>query len=339
MYSTAYLRSYNMARTTADDASPMTAPRVLYATPKGEAFLGDAIQVLRQLKAGSVNLVVTSPPYALHFKKAYGNASQSEYVKWFLPFAKEIFRVLKDDGSFVLNIGGSWTPGQPTRSIYQYRLLVELIDAIGFHLAQECYWYNPAKMPVPAEWVTVRRVRVKDSVEHVWWLSKTPNPKANNRKVLKPYSKDMLRLNKRGVRETVRPSGHVINKSWTALDNGGSIPSNVIGHGDDAATAEDMMIFGNNTANDVYTKRCKELGITIHPARFPSYLPKFFIDLLTDENDLVVDPFAGSNTTGAVCEHSNRRWIACDLVEEYLESSIFRFDAVKRPKAKGAKSA
>lgn len=318
-----------MASPTASKSQAAAQPKLFYSTEFGEAYQGDAMLLLKEMKESSVNLVVTSPPYALHFKKAYGNASQDEYVKWFLPFAEQIFRVLKDDGSFVLNIGGSWTPGSPTRSIYQYRLLVDLIDRLGFHLAQECYWYNPAKMPVPAEWVTVRRVRVKDSVEHVWWLSKTKCPKADNRKVLKPYSKDMLRLNKRGVRETVRPSGHVINKSWTGIDNGGSIPANVLGY-DDADMAEDMMVFGNNAANDVYTKKCKEAGLTIHPARFPSYLPKFFIDMLTEEGDVVVDPFAGSNTTGAVCEQSRRKWVACDLVEEYLDASVFRFDKVRR---------
>ena len=155
-------------------------------------------------------------------------SSKADYVEWFKPFAAQVFRVLKGDGSFVLNIGGSWNEGAPTRSLYQYKLLIALVEEIGFHLAQECYWYNPAKMPVPAEWVTVRRVRVKDSVEHVWWLSKSKHPKASNLKVLKPYSADMLRLNARGLRETVRPSGHVINKSWDKMHDGGAIPGNVI---------------------------------------------------------------------------------------------------------------
>ncbi len=70
----------------------------------------------------------------------------------------------------MLNIGGSYNQGTPTRSIYHFKLLIALVEEIGFHLAQECFWYNPAKMPVPAEWVTVRRVRIRDSVEYVWWL-------------------------------------------------------------------------------------------------------------------------------------------------------------------------
>ncbi len=292
-----------------------------YQTAAGAAYLGDSRETLRALPDGSVNLVFTSPPYALHFKKAYGNVSKADYVEWFLPFAREIHRVLTDDGSFVLNICGSWNPGVPTRSLYHYKLMIALVEELGFHLAQECYWYNPAKMPAPAEWVTVRRVRIKDSVEHVWWLSKTPFPKADNRRVLRPYSADMLRLAKKGVRATVRPSGHNITSSFDKIESGGSIPPNVF----EDQLASEMLIAGNNSANDSYTKRCKEAGIKIHPARFPAPLPEFFVKLLTDEGDLVVDPFAGSNTTGAVAERLDRRWIAMELVDEYLEASKFRF--------------
>ena len=108
--------------------------------------------------------------------------SKADYVAWFVEFGREMFRVLAPDGSLILNIGGSYNPGLPTRSLYHFKLLVALVEEVGFHLAQECFWYNPAKMPMPAEWVTVRRIRVKDAVEYVWWLSKTPWPKANNRR-------------------------------------------------------------------------------------------------------------------------------------------------------------
>ena len=289
----------------------------------GAAYCGDSLEMLRALPSESVNLVVTSPPYALHFKKAYGNEHKDRYVEWFLPFAKEILRVLTNDGSFVLNIGGSYNQGTPTRSIYHFKLLIALVEAVGFHLAQECFWYNPAKMPVPAEWVTVRRVRVRDSVEYVWWLSKTPYPKASNLNVLKEYSEDMIRLNRNGVRGTVRPSGHVIRESFDKIHAGGAIPPNVTEG--DFDIPESMMKMGNNAANDLYTRRCKEAGIKIHPARFPALLPKFFIKMLTDPNDLVLDPFAGSLTAGAVSEELDRRWIAGEAVEEYLKAGTFRF--------------
>ena len=239
-----------------------------------------------------------------------------------MPFAKEIFRVLRDDGSFILNIGGSYNKGTPTRSLYHFKLLIELVERQKFHLAQECFWFNPAKMPMPAEWVTVRRVRIRDSVEYIWWLSKTPWPKADNRTILRQYSKDMHRLSKKDLHPTKRPSGHAIKPSFGKVEVGGSIPPNVI----EADIPPDMLVFGNNAANDPYTIRCKEAGIKIHPARFPSALPEFFIRLLTAEGDIILDPFAGSNTTGATAEKLGRRWIAIEIVEEYLKASNFRFD-------------
>lgn len=283
----------------------------LYRTKFGKLFQGDSLDVLAQMPAASVDLIVTSPPYALHFKKEYGNADQREYVAWFLPFAREFKRVLKSEGSFVLNIGGSWTPGAPVRSLYHYRLLLALCDDLEFNLAQEFFWYNPAKMPAPAEWVNVRRVRVKDSVEYIYWLSMSKFPKADNSKVLQAYSKDMERLIKRGVTETKRPSGHIIKESFSE-DKGGSIPGNLIQ-------------CGNNESNSNYIRMTKELGRKIHPARFPAELPRFFINFLTDEGDTVLDPFAGSNTTGSVAEELGRKWIAIEKNEEYAQDSHLRF--------------
>lgn len=299
-----------------------------YTTEFGEAFVADSLEFMRALPESTVNLVLTSPPYALHFKKEYGNVEKSEYVSWFLEFAEQIYRILPDDGSFILNIGGSYKKGVPVRSLYHFKLLIRLVEEIGFHLAQECFWYNPAKMPVPAEWVTVRRIRIRDSVEYVWWLSKTPWPKASNLNVLKPYSEDMLRLNRRGLKSKKRPSGHHIKESFSDIGSGGSIPPNVVELSDDDSWSlipPDMLRFGNNAANDAYAKGCKQADLKRHPARFPGVLPEFFIKMLTDEGDMVLDPFAGSNTTGAVAESLQRKWIAIDLVEDYLEGSKFRF--------------
>ncbi|MGH8587824.1 MAG: DNA-methyltransferase, partial [Gammaproteobacteria bacterium] len=266
---------------------------------------------LEALPDSSVALVVTSPPYALHFKKEYGNVEKSSYVEWFRPFGQQIFRVLRDDGSFVLNIGGSYNRGTPTRSLYHFRVLLMLCDDIGFRLAQECFWHNPAKLPTPAEWVNVRRMRIKDSVEYVWWLSKTDWPKADNSKVLVDYSPDMKRLIRNGFRAKQRPSGHMITPKF-GRDRGGSIPANVIER-------------GNNESNSEYIRACERKGYKPHPARFPRALPEFFIKLLTDEHDLVLDPFAGSNMTGAAAETLRRRWLAFEIREDYLIASQVRF--------------
>lgn len=282
-----------------------------HATSLGRSYLGDSLGLLPKVEAGSVDLVMTSPPYALHFKKEYGNASQDDYLDWFRPFAAEIRRVLSDTGSFVIDIGGSYKPRVPVRSLYHFKLLIMLCEEFGFHLAQEFYWYNPAKMPAPAEWVTVRRIRVRDSVNCIWWLSKTPFPKADNRRVLQEYSPDMLRLIRRGYTPKRRPSGHVITDKW-ARDHGGSIPPN-------------LLQFGNNDSNGAYLKACTEAGVAPHPARFPPAIPGFFIRFLTEERDLVLDPFAGSNATGYAAELLGRRWLAFDSGENYLRGGELRF--------------
>lgn len=295
-----------------------------YKTDLGAAYLTDSLVALRDLPTGSINLVLTSPPYALHFQKKYGNVSKDRYVDWFIEFAHEIFRILPDDGSFVLNIGGSYNKGTPTRSLYHFKLLIRLVEEVGFHLAQECFWYNPAKMPMPAEWVTVRKIRIKDAVEYVWWLSKTPWPKASNRKVLRQgLSTDMYRLNKRGLRETTRPGGYKIKQSWAEIKGQGAIPANFV---EAVEEPENVLILGNNSANDPYTLKCKETSTTIHPARFPRQLPEFFIKLVSDEGDIVLDPFAGSNTTGAVAEMLQRRWLSFEEIEEYVAGGRFRFE-------------
>ena len=283
----------------------------IYKTAYGAAYHGDARDLMSLLPDQSIDLVITSPPYALHFKKEYGNVEKGKYVDWFLPFAGEIYRLLKPNGSFVLNIGGSYNKGLPTRSLYHYQLLIALVEQIGFHLAQECFWYNTAKLPSPAEWVNVRRIRIKDSVDYVWWLSPTPWPTANNRNVLVPYSTDMNRLIEKGFRAKQRPSGHNITRKFQKR-NAGAIPSNVIAR-------------GNNESNSNYLKACEKAGYKPHPARFPSALPEFFIKLLTPENAIVLDPFSGSNTSGGVAESYTRRWLAFDNSEEYLIASALRF--------------
>jgi DNA modification methylase len=292
-----------------------------YKTDYGLAYLVDCMDVLRTLPDCSINLVVTSPPHP-HLKKEPGNTDRSEQIQSFLPFAEQILRILREDGSFVLKIGGGYNQGRPTKSLYHFKLLVELVDQIGFHLAQECFWYNPAKMPTPAEWVTVRRIRIKESVEYVWWLSKSRFPKADNTRVLKPYSKEMMHLGKRASRRAVRPPSN-IRPSLNRAEVGGAIPPNVI-EGD---IPDSLLRFGN-AGNDRYALRCKEMGYKIHPAGFPAALPEFFILMLTDPNDIILDPFAGSNITGAVAENMQRRWISVEREEEYLQASKLRFDCL-----------
>ena len=282
-----------------------------YTTAQGAAYLGDSADLLKSVRSESIQLIFTSPPYALIRKKPYGNVEQERYVEWFLRFASELNRVLKEDGSLVIDIGGSWINGSPVKSTYQFELLLGLTRK--FYLAQDFYWWNPARLPSPAEWVNVRRVRVKDAVDTVWWLSKGKNPKADNRRVLNPYSTHQLKLMQDGVDEATRPSGHAITEKFTR-NNGGAIPSN-------------MLSIANTDSNSHYLRRCRETGEEAHPARFPRGLPEFFIRFLTDNpRDVVLDPFAGSNMTGWVAEQNHRQWISFEIEEKYLENSKLRWD-------------
>jgi len=290
-----------------------TNHQAMYKTTYGSAYLGDTLELIKFIPDGALNLIITSPPFALTSKKEYGNETADEYVDWFMNFAREFKRVLKDDGSLVIDLGGAYLPGFPVRSIYQYELLVALCKELGFFLAQEFYHYNPARLPAPAEWVNVRRIRVKDSVNIVWWLSKSPFPKANNRRVLRPYTEAMERLLENGYKAKKRPSGHDITNKFSRR-NEGAIPPN-------------LLELGNNDSNSAYMRRCKEAGIKPHPAKFPSKFPEFFIKFLTDEGDIVFDPFAGSNTTGYVAELLHRNWLAFEINESYLEGSRFRFES------------
>ncbi len=285
-----------------------------YQKEYGAAYLGDGLELIQHLPDKSVNLIVTSPPFALTRKKEYGNKSADEYVDWFLGFSCQFKRVLIDDGSLVIDLGGAYLPGYPVRAIYQFELLVRLCREQGFFLAQEFYHYNPSRLPTPAEWVTIRRVRVKDAVNVVWWLSVTEYPKASNRKVLKPYSESMKDLLKNGYKPKLRPSGHNISDKFQK-DNQGAIPPN-------------LLVLPNTDSNSSYLRRCKQAGIRPHPARFPLEFPRFFIDFLTDEQDVVLDPFAGSNVTGLAAEISKRRWLAFEINEMYLRGSLYRFEEV-----------
>lgn len=289
-------------------------PKPAYRTALGESYVGNSLELLEALEDESVNLVVTSPPFALQRKKEYGNEDQAEYIDWFTQFAVLVKKKLKPDGSFVVDFGGAYMKGVPVRSLYNFRVLIKLVDEVGFHLAEDFYWFNPSKLPSPIEWVNKRKLRVKDSVNTVWWFSKTEFPKSDITKVLAPYSDRMKKLiedPEKFYEAKERPSGHNIGKSF-GKDNGGSIPPN-------------LLQIPNSEATSQYLRRCKQIGLKAHPARFPGKLPEFFIKMLTDEGDLVVDIFGGSNTTGYVAEQLNRRWKSFELSNEYVAASSFRF--------------
>lgn len=296
------------------DSVARALPTEVYRTGFGEAWHARAEDFLPTLPGESVDLIITSPPFALLRQKAYGNLEQAEYVDWLASFGPEVKRVLKPTGSFVIDLGGAYQRGVPCRSLYNFRVLLRFCDEHGLFLAEEFYWHNPSKLPSPIEWVNKRKIRAKDSVNTVWWLSKTEEPRANVSNVLAPYSERMKKLiedPEAFYRPKERPSGHDISARF-GKDNGGAIPSN-------------LLQFPNTESNSIHIRLCKTHGIPPHPARFPRALPEFFIKFLTDPGDTVVDIFAGSNTTGEAAEALGRKWIAVESELDYVIGSAFRF--------------
>ena len=294
------------------------SPTVYLRSRFGRIYHADSLEVMKRRKKASVDMIVTSPPFALTRKKDYGNEQEDAYLEWFRDFAAQFYRILKADGSLVIDLGGAWKPGKPVRSLYHFKLLIMLCEEYEFHLAQEFYWWNPSKLPTPAEWVNVRRIRVKDAVNTVWWLAKSPWPRASNRRVLQPYSASMRTLLSSGYKAKLRPSGHDISVKFST-DNGAAIPPNLIA-------------VANTESNSRYLRYCNEKGIKAHPARYPSVIPEYFIRLATDPGDLVLDPFGGSCVTGEVAERLERRWICVEMREAYLRGALGRFAQNDRPR-------
>ena len=260
-----------------------------------------------------INLILTSPPFPLKRKKKYGNFTGNEYVKWLNEIISALTDLLTPDGSLVIEIGNAWQPKLPVMSTLPLRSLLKILESNKLYLCQTFIWYNTAKLPSPAQWVNVERIRVKDSFTNIWWMSKNPNPKANNRNVLNEYSDSMKKLLRtKQYNDGWRPSEHVIGEKSFLVDNSGSIPSNVI-------------VGANTQSSSKYLNYCKANNIELHPARMPEFIPDFFIKLLTDFGDTVMDPFSGSNITGYSAESLQRKWISVEDNLNYVSGSKGRF--------------
>lgn len=320
------------------DIGAWTAKRadllVEYATNLGAAIVGKSEDVFGGLTGrtlrGQVQLVFSSPPFPLNRKKKYGNLEGKEFKQWLCGYAETLTDLLTPDGSIVIEMGNAWMPRLPVMSTLALETLLGFQRAANLYLVQEFVWFNPARLPTPAQWVTVDRIRVKDAFTRLWWMSPTAFPKADNRRVLAPYSGSMRSLlSTQKYNSGTRPSEHVINDTSFLRNNGGAIPPNVLNFENDEDTTPNNLLVGANTsANDSYHRFCKTRGLDPHPARMPIGLAKFFINLCTEPGDLVCDPFAGSNTTGAAAEELNRRWVTIEADPTYAAAGRGRFPEV-----------
>lgn len=289
-----------------------------------DVFAGDHLAAVK----GSVNLIVTSPPFPLVRKKRYGNETGEAYLDWLKSLAVPLADLLADDGSIVIEIGNAWEEGSPIMSTLPLEALLAFKRTANLNLCQHVICHNPARLPSPAAWVNLKRARLKDSFTHVWWMSKAEFPKADNRRVLNPYSADMKKLLKaQKYNSGTRPSGHVISETGFLKDHGGAIGPNVLDL-TGAHYPEALLKFTGTKWDAGYRSYCEAKGLPAHPARMQSSLSAFFIQFLTEEGDLVLDPFGGSNTTGSVAENLRRRWISIEAEAAYVEGSMGRFPAL-----------
>ena len=308
-----------------------------YKTEFGRYYYGKCESVIKELNLrNKVQLVLTSPPFPLNNKKKYGNLNGDEYLQWFTDLAELFSSVLTPNGSIVIELGNAWEKGRPVQSLLHLNSLMNFVnnEKADLRLCQEFICHNPARLPSPAQWVTINRIRAIDSFTHIWWMSNSDYPKADNRRILRPYSKSMKRLLKsQNYNAGRRPSEHVISEGSFLTNNNGSISHNVLELEpiDESKTPRlpySMLSCANTKSNDFFTKTCKERGIVPHPARMPLEIASFFIEFLTDEDDLVLDPFGGSNTTGFCAERAKRRWISIDTDKNYIKQSKIRFEEV-----------
>jgi site-specific DNA-methyltransferase (cytosine-N4-specific) len=262
---------------------------------------------------GKVQLIFTSPPFPLVVPKKYGNKVGEDYLSWMAELSPKLTKLLKPNGSMVIEIGNAWDKGVPTMSTLPLKTLMAVADSAKLKICQQLVWHNTAKLPGPATWVNVRRERVTDSFTHIWWYSPSEHPKASNTRVLQPYKDGMVKLLKnKKFNSGARASGHNISETGFLKKNKGAIPSSAI-------------LMANTSVDANYRDWCKKKGINMHPARMPIGLADFFIKFLTTPGDIVFDPFGGSCTTGKSAEELKRKWVCTEQKIEYLLGAKGRF--------------
>ena len=311
----------------------LRSPQVAFSTSLGKSYQAKIEEFLESKYAnelkGKVQLILTSPPFPLASPKSYGNSVGQEYLEWISGLANPLRKLLKASGSIVLEIGNAWDKGSPTMSTLPLETLIAFGKSADLNVCQQFICNNPNRLPGPINYVNDERIRVKDSYTHVWWYGKEDRPYADNRAVLKEYSPAMKKLLERqSYNSGIRPSEHTIGETSFLSDNGGAIPSNFLDIPENHNFLN-WLEFAGSAVNRNYSNWCKSQGIKQHPAKMQAGLVEFFIRFLTKKNDLVLDPFGGSNTTGSIAEALDRRWVVTEPNPTYIEGSLGRFTQLK----------
>lgn len=255
-----------------------------------DIYLGDSKDQLKLLPDNLVDLIVTSPPYADQRKNTYGGVHPDKYVEWFLPISKQLLRVLKPTGTFILNIKEKVVDGE--RSIYVMELILAMRKQ-GWLWTEEFIWHK--KNSYPGKWPN----RFRDSWERLLQFNKNKRFNMYQEKVMVPMG-DWAKNRLKNLSETdkIRDNSKVGSgfgkniSNWLSRDK--AYPTNVV-----------------HLATECNNKK--------HSAAFPEELPEWFIKLFTKQNDTVLDPFMGSGTTLSVANRMKRNSIGIDIVPEYCE--------------------
>lgn len=261
-----------------------------------------------------IHLIVTSPPYPLSRPRKYGNPTEQDFVDWICRTLEPVIKNLIPGGSICLNVGNDvFLSGSPARSMYRERLVLALHERFGLYKMDELIWVAN-KPPGPVQWASKKRVQLNVGYEPVYWMTNDPDlVRADNRRVLQPHTAKHLAFVRSGgvQKRSVHSDGayYKVPGSY-GKETQGRIPRNVQSF---TATKDDM--------NSAYRAYCNEHGYIRHGASMPISLPKFFIEFLTEEGDLVVDPMAGRMKVGMAAESLGRRWICTDKIFDYVYGS------------------
>ena len=257
---------------------------------KTDIILGDSKEELKKIPSNIVDLIITSPPYADQRKKIYGGIHPDDYVEWFLPISKELLRILKPSGTFILNIKEKVVKGE--RSTYVLELILEMKKQ-GWLWTEEFIWHK--KNSCPGKWPN----RFRDSWERLLQFNKNKKFSMYQEEVMVPVGDwAKTRLKKLSNTDKVREESKVGSgfgkniSNWVGREK--AYPTNVL-----------------HLATECNNKK--------HSATFPESLPEWFIKLFTKQGDLILDPFTGSGTTNIVAQRMGRNSIGIDIVPEYCE--------------------
>ena len=253
--------------------------------------LGDCVSHLSSIPDDSVDLIITSPPYADRRKDHYQSVKSSDYIKWFSPIALELKRVLKPSGSFFLNLKAHCSGGE--RNLYVYELIIHLRNITGFKFVDEYVWYKSA---APRK----KSYRLKDAWEPIFHFSLGKN--FINHEAMSVFSKSTF-INKRGYRSYNDLTGNI----------GGY--HDIAGQGDGFTDHDNILYFPTSLmVKDKYE----------HPAKFPLELVDFLIRGFCPDPGAVLDPFMGSGTTALSALRLERKCIGIEIMKEYFDMTLKR---------------